>query len=306
MNKQIVISFFAGVLLAAAVIFLHSNYYEASAEKMPEETVTEPITTEIETETESQAQPEPESSTEEAALKPKEEPLIDPILVKLKNDVFKFEPGKIKQMLRDHTAAYPDTRGWIVIPDTGISFPIVQGTDNDFYLDHNSEGYYYALGSIFADYRNSEDIWSDFNTVIYGHNVWYGGMFHDIENFLVEDFFTSHNIYIFTLDCLYVYQPFSIFEADWGYKYFHVYLEEGDDWVSFAREMRDNSMFPQDVDFEPEDHILTVSTCTNGYYTQRWSFQSKRVAEVDYDYLRTIEPVRPRDSGDFYRGQQIN
>ena len=327
MDKRVIISVAAGILVATGIIlfgvFYGGGNYPAtdragelisvrdaatdapsdSADATATETedVTETVSDAEDTKDEDTTEVDPDKEpTKRGKLEAQAKIERANAVMKLREDLAKFDFEEIAAQLRAHTKEYPDTRGWIYVTDTNISFPIVQGTDNDFYLDHSAEKYYTEIGSIFADYRNSKDIWSDFNTVIYGHNVWFGGMFHDIEKFLTEGFFTSHNVYIFTLDGLYVYQPFTIFKADWGYKYFHPYIELGDDWVSFAREMRDNSRFPQDVDFLPEDHILTVSTCTNGPQTERWSFQSKRTAELDYGSVGALILRLPHNYRDLY------
>ena len=69
---------------------------------------------------------------------------------------------------------------------TDIDFPIVQGKDNDFYLDHNYKNQYHAFGSVYMDYRNSSDF-SDLNTVLYGHNVRSGHVFHDLVKYNDEN-----------------------------------------------------------------------------------------------------------------------
>ncbi|MBO4217721.1 MAG: class B sortase, partial [Clostridia bacterium] len=223
---------------------------------------------------------------------PKAAPLSDALSIWIRKDLKKIDARAIMSELRYRFDKYPDTRGWVVITDTDINMPVVQGPDNNYYLDHSSEGNYYACGAIFADYRNfQEEAWDDFNTVLYGHNVWYGGMFHDVTRFFDESFFKSHIVYIFTADSVLVYKPFAIFEAHCTYKYFHPYLtEEDENWVSFARDMRDKSIFVQDVDFELDDHILTFSTCTDKDKDLRWSLQSKLIARIGFDRFVELIP----------------
>ena len=73
-------------------------------------------------------------------------------------------------------AINPEVIGWIQIEGTSISYPIMKGKDNDYYLKHTFEGNYNAAGSIFIDYTNNSNF-EDCNTIIYGHNMKNGSMF---------------------------------------------------------------------------------------------------------------------------------
>ena len=70
---------------------------------------------------------------------------------------------------------YDEAIGYIEIPNTNISYPIMQGEDNNYYLKHLPNGDSNKIGSIFIDYRNNE--FNDQNTIIYGHNFNNGTMF---------------------------------------------------------------------------------------------------------------------------------
>ena len=73
-------------------------------------------------------------------------------------------------------AINPDIVGWIYIEALDISYPVVQGEDNDFYLHRTFEKKDNFAGSIFVEYRNSGDF-TDPNTIIYGHNMKNQSMF---------------------------------------------------------------------------------------------------------------------------------
>ena len=87
----------------------------------------------------------------------------------------KVAAEKIAALKKD----YPDLVAWIEIPGTPLSLPVVQGKDNDYYLNHDIEKSRNALGVPFMDYRNKADF-SDQNTIIYGHRVKNGKVFHPL------------------------------------------------------------------------------------------------------------------------------
>ena len=72
-------------------------------------------------------------------------------------------------------AINPRTVGWITLPDSTISYPIVQGNDNRHYLHHTFGGRRNASGAIFLDYRDPSDFSG--RAKIYGHNMRDGSMF---------------------------------------------------------------------------------------------------------------------------------
>ena len=115
----------------------------------------------------------------------------------------------------------------------------MQGEDNDYYLDHAYTNEYMACGSIFADYRAYKNMEYNRNTVLYGHNMNNGTMFNNVTKFLDEDFFNSTNITIYTLDGIYTYEPFAIFETISTFQYFRMRFQDDADFVSFCEKMQE-------------------------------------------------------------------
>jgi len=86
----------------------------------------------------------------------------------------------------------PDVVGWITVPGTDIDFPILMsGSDNGYYLTHDIYGEEIISASIFIEYYNSPDF-TDFNTVVYGHNMNDGSMFGQLHRFEDPDFFAEN------------------------------------------------------------------------------------------------------------------
>lgn len=85
----------------------------------------------------------------------------------------------------------PDVCAWIDIYGTGIDYPVVQGENNDDYMNKTVTGDFALGGSIFLDHTNAKDF-SDFNTIIYGHHMEKHEMFGDLDLFEEKEFFNEH------------------------------------------------------------------------------------------------------------------
>ena len=89
-----------------------------------------------------------------------------------------------------HSAGSTAT-SWIYIPGTKIDYPLVQGPDNDLYLDTDAYGNKSTAGAIFINFANAADM-SDAKTVIFGHNMSDETMFTDLHKYSDEDFGQIH------------------------------------------------------------------------------------------------------------------
>ncbi len=95
-------------------------------------------------------------------------------------------------------ALNPDTVGWIIIPGTSVNYPIVQGSDNSYYLYHLFDSSSSGTGAIFADYEGSPTL-NGQNNIIYGHNMFDGTMFSDLLMYSSQSFFDEHRkVYLCT------------------------------------------------------------------------------------------------------------
>lgn len=91
----------------------------------------------------------------------------------------------------------PEIIAWIRIPDTKIDYPVVQGTDNEYYLKHTFKKTEHVAGSIFLDKDNSPDF-SNRKTILYGHNMKDGSMFQGLHKYESESYLQEHNkVYLY-------------------------------------------------------------------------------------------------------------
>ncbi len=154
--------------------------------------------------------------------------------------------------------------GWIWIGGTKIDYPVVQAEDNQYYVTHAFDGSSNANGSIFLDYRNSSDF-SDYNSVIYGHNIKNGYMFGSLRQYLNEEFYKEHpSFYLITEKGTYRYEVFSSYITLATSDSYRRDFENREEWFSFLSELEARSGYHTSVSLNDEDKIITLSTCTNG------------------------------------------
>ncbi len=84
-----------------------------------------------------------------------------------------------------------DVVAWINSPGTKIDYAVLHGETNETYLHANWKGNYSVAGSIFTNYQCRGDL-SDFNTIIYGHNMKDGSMFHSIKSYSSQSYYEEH------------------------------------------------------------------------------------------------------------------
>lgn len=196
------------------------------------------------------------------------------------DDLGKLEA--MKENLKGLRAAYPDVYGYIHIDGTRISFPIVKGEDNEYYLKRAYNGQFMVCGAIFADFQSADSFEDNRNTVLYGHNMLDGNMFNNVMNFLEEDVFNSKRIEIYTENGLYIYEPFAICKTRYDYPYFEMQFDTDADFIAFCEEMQENSLYNKGMTFTGEDKIITLSTCTPStdvewYHIGRYALHAKLV-----------------------------
>ena len=87
----------------------------------------------------------------------------------------------------------PDVMAWIYIPGTHVNYPVVQGSDNEYYLNRLFTGKWNSAGAIFMDYRNEADL-TDPHTIIYGHQMNNKTMFNDLRHYADQSFYEEHTV----------------------------------------------------------------------------------------------------------------
>ena len=168
----------------------------------------------------------------------------------------------------------PDVLGWILIPGTRVSYPVVQGTDNSYYLDHTWRGGKNSVGAIFMDYRNSGDL-SDFNTIIYGHRMNNRSMFGTLSQYKSRSYWQAHPYVYLTDDSgTHRYEIFAAGEVSVDSDVYRLGLRSSSGRQSFLDSCLALSALNTGVTPHTYDKVLTLSTCTGNGHATRWVVQA--------------------------------
>lgn len=169
-----------------------------------------------------------------------------------------------------------DVIGWIQIPGTKINYPIVQGSDNEYYLTHTFSGEENSSGAIFMD-AEIRDGFDDKNPIIHGHNLKSGAMFSRLNRYSRKSFWDANRyIYITTPDGLAIYQVFSAYTADPDADIYWYGFGSNEEFQEYLDRILSYSIFDAGISVTKEDRIVTLSTCTNDT-TQRFVVHAKRI-----------------------------
>ena len=160
----------------------------------------------------------------------------------------------------------PDTVGWLKVPNTNIDYPVVQGLDNDHYLNYNFNNEKDRNGWVFMDYRNEKDI-LDENTLLYAHNRYSSGvMFGPLMDTLYKKWYTNPENRYITFDTIYgsyQWEIFSIYKVNVNDYGMRIAFNDSDDRNAFIEKIKKRSVYNFNVEIGENDKIITLATCTN-------------------------------------------
>lgn len=168
---------------------------------------------------------------------------------------------------------------WIEIPGV-LSYPVLQGEDNDYYLSHAWDGEANAAGAVFLDYRASAGL-TDFHTLLYGHRMRDGSMFGSLKQYSDAGFWQQHpSVYLSDEDGIRRYDIFAAYEVGVAEIVYRQDLSSAEDWQELIRFGLDNSVIETGIVPTVMDTIITLSTCTGSGRNARWVVQAVRCQEA--------------------------
>ena len=176
-----------------------------------------------------------------------------------------------------------DITGWIIVTDTHIDYPVLQGDSLEQYLNRGYDGQYNTLGSIFT--YPGTDLEKDGHIVLFGHRTYDCQMFGDLNDFSNQDYAQNCNVYLYTDNQCRIYQVAASYLCSPSDETLTVMK----DILSYDRAVKDNAQMNGWIDEQLWDafgDVLTLVTCPS---------------EDSVHYRRVVQCVRGETYGDSER-----
>lgn len=196
-----------------------------------------------------------------------------------------------ESVVNDFVSISGNVRGFLEIPACEIYLPVVQGTDNEYYLTHTYDDRKNKAGSIFIDYRCtiSEEYTSP-NLVLYGHNQEDGTMFGRLKLYKNNvDFYKRNPVFSFNTDygvsdyVIFGYFVTNVYEnqdSNGEVFHYHDYIETLGDEATFdwyIGEVNERNQIISPVDVAYGDKLMVLSTCSNEYSDSRFVILARKL-----------------------------
>lgn len=179
-----------------------------------------------------------------------------------------------------------DIVGWLEIEGTEVSFPVLQGDDNEYYMKHTYDKQYSSDGSIFLDKDYDWNLPSS-NLLIYGHNNLDGNMFQHLIDYKNEEYYKQHSSIKFTtVESDDIYDILAVFKSRVYYQneknvfryYYFINVENEDEYNYYVEEAKKASLYETGITAKYGEQLLTLSTCDYEEKDGRFAIVAKKRA----------------------------
>jgi len=157
----------------------------------------------------------------------------------------------------------PQTKAWIIVKGTNINYPVVQASDNSFYLSHSYTGTLNSSGWVFMDYEDDPNFGSQ-NTVIYAHGRNEGTMFGTLKNALNANWQNNpdnHVVVTATEKNIFFWKVFSVYRIPNTNDYITVNYKSKNNFQRFIDTVKGRSVYNFNTNVSADNRVLTLSTC---------------------------------------------
>ncbi len=175
------------------------------------------------------------------------------------------EDQSVPDITVDHEALKAensDYLGWLYMESVGISYPVVQGTDNEFYLHKTFDKTQNVNGCIFLDYANWPDL-TDYNSFIFGHNMKNGTMFGSLKKMLNDRSYIDNDPYFYFIakDWIKKYHIYSLYVTPPDSDSFN-YSDTKEAYKKYIAMALAQSVYDCNEPITEDELTVTLSTCS--------------------------------------------
>lgn len=165
----------------------------------------------------------------------------------------------------------PNLIAWI--EGAGLDYPVVQGSDNQYYLTHLPDGTYNALGSVFLDAELTADF-SQPVSILYAHSAKAGNMFGALTQYKSQSFYQENPVlFLSTPEKEYKVTVLAAYLLDAQTEYYPKKFQDEQEFREYLNFVKKKSYFKTEETAQYQDKLLILSTCA-------YDFEDARLAVV--------------------------